>query len=311
MTSNAVAKRDQNEQLRSTLVRIEDKMGAVLPRHLTPERMITLALVAATKTPELYRCTPESIMLAMLRVAQWGLEIGTTAHLVPFNTKIKINGREEWQSICTPIADYKGLMELVKRSGDVRDIFARAVYANEHFLVRHGLDEALEHHPIFGSTKGELVAVYAIAYLKHGRATWEVMGKDEVDRIRNGAKSKDSPAWRDRFDEMAKKTVIRRLCKRLPQSAVLADALGSQEIPAAYDMEAARLVPQSPQTRRFLPPEPPEPDPQEIAAQQDAAAEQGDEEPNYEDAPSIDELPELPLQGGRQPRGRNAVAEGR
>jgi recombination protein RecT len=293
MATTAVAKRDQNEQLRAVLTKFEDNMARVLPKHLTPERMVTLTLLAATKTPALYQCSMESIAMSVLRISQWGLEIGTTAYLVPF------------KGVCTPVPAWQGLVEMILRSPRVRDVRARAVYSNERFVVSQGLQEELIHEPIFGPARGHIVAVYAVAYLAGNRGTFEVMGKDEVDRIRASAQSKDSPAWRGHYDEMAKKTVIRRLAKRLPQlSPALTDALQVQEIPAGeFSVEQeARVEP--PQSRRFLPPE----EPEAIVRQQDAAAEAPDAEPNYEHAEMPDELP---LADARPARGRNAVTEGR
>ena len=55
------AKKEQREQLRASLEKFHPSFAKVLPKHLTPDRMVTLALVAATKTPQLLQCTPESI----------------------------------------------------------------------------------------------------------------------------------------------------------------------------------------------------------------------------------------------------------
>lgn len=214
----AVAVREQRNALRAELSRYSESFAKVLPKTFTPERIITLALVAATKTPQLLDCTPESIALSVVRVAQWGLEIGTTAHLVPFKGQ------------CTPIADYKGLIQLMIRSGHVRDVKAYAVYRNEHFRATAGARPVLEHDPIMTETaRGPLVAAYAVAWLRGGHPTWEVMTRDEIDAIRKRARSGNSEAWREHYDEMAKKTAIRRLAKRMPQSPELADALGIED----------------------------------------------------------------------------------
>lgn len=229
MTGTNVARRDQQQtpavrgnpravQLQTDLSRFTGRLAEVLPRHITPERVITLTLVAATKTPQLFDCTTESIALSLIRVAQWNLEIGTTAHLVPF-------GKE-----CTPIADWKGLIVMVERAGVARDVKARCVYSNETFVVRGGTDESLQHEVIADDrTRGHLVAVYAIATVRGGGKTWEVMTKAEVEKIRQRAPSKNSPAWRDHYEEMCKKTAVRRLCKRLPQVGALADALLAED----------------------------------------------------------------------------------
>lgn len=242
MSNNAVARQNaapagvakrtiKVDQLREGLARYTDSIGKVLPKELTPDRLMTLALVAATKTPKLYECSPESIALAIIRVAQWGLEIGTTAHLVPFNNKIKgPDGQDMWVTTCTAIADYKGLIAMVEHARVARDVKARVVYSNETFLVRGGSREDLTHEVIADdSARGHPVAVYAIAKTRGGEPTWEIMTKSEVEKIRNGAISKDSPAWKNHWLEMAKKTVIRRLCKRLPQVGLFGQAMRAED----------------------------------------------------------------------------------
>ena len=232
----AIANRENPEaarriQVRDQLAKYHDSFARVLPKHITPERLTTLALVAATRTPQILDCTPESIALALIRVSQWGLEIGTTAHLVPFKGQ------------CTAIADWKGLVQLMIRSGHVRDVKARPVYANEHFRYEEGANAILEHHPLaVASKRGEFVGAYAIAWLKGNVTTFEFMGKDDIDAIRRSAPSRDSDAWKNHYAEMAKKTVIRRLAKRMPQAATLADAVTWDEDPERAMTAFARAV---------------------------------------------------------------------
>src|SRR5687767_6778411 len=116
-TAAAVRQNERASQLRESLARYHARIAEVLPKHLTPERLVTLTLVAATKTPKLFDCSVESVALALIRVAQWGLEIGVTAHLVPFNTKVG----DKWVTTCTPIADYKGLILMIERGKVARD----------------------------------------------------------------------------------------------------------------------------------------------------------------------------------------------
>jgi len=180
-------------------------LAKLLPSAVKPERVITLVLIAASREPKLLQCTPESIALSMLRIAQWDLEIGTTAHLVPFG------------DVCTPIADWKGLVQMILRSPKVKDVQARIVFSNEYFKHRAGDSPMLEHEPIWGNARGDMIGAYAIAFFRPTGSTFDPMSKDEIDAIRASSKSKDSPAWKGHYHEMAKKTVIRRLAKRMPQ----------------------------------------------------------------------------------------------
>jgi hypothetical protein len=116
------------------------------------------------------------------------------------------------------------------RSGHVKDVKARAVYTKEHFRVSEGLRADIEHDPIFDTaSRGELMAFYAVAFLTRGGGTFEVMTKEDVDAIRARARSKDSDAWKNHYVEMGKKTAIRRLAKRMPQTPALHSALTTDD----------------------------------------------------------------------------------
>lgn len=217
-------RKDARDALRAELARYSPSFAKVLPKHITPDRLVTLTLVAATTNPKLFECSPESIALSLMKISQWGLEIGRTAHLVPFYDK------KAGQLQCTAIPDYKGLIELVLRGRHVKDIYARPAFDGEHFIVRYGTDERIEHHPNWSLRELRMAHVYSVAKLSEYRSTFEVMSKAEVDAIRGAAPSKDSPAWTNHYLEMAKKTVIKRLCKRLPQTPALEEALDADDL---------------------------------------------------------------------------------
>lgn len=261
------ARQDPRVILRAELTKYQGSLAKVLAKGITPESVVALTLVAATRSPALFDCTPESIAMALMRIGQWGLEIGTTAHLVPF-------GKE-----CIAIPDWRGLIELARRGG-VRDVTARVVYAKEHFRVEQGTEEFIEHHPIHkDGDRGEIVAFYAIARLPHNRSTFEVMTKAEVEAIQKAARSGNSPAWKNHFAEMGRKTVTKRLLKRLPQSKQLADALlGDEE-------EAVRV-------RATITPDAPDvPDaPAQLAAGAEVQTPAKEPEPPNADARQIAEL---------------------
>jgi recombination protein RecT len=215
--------------LRADLTRFVPRMVEVVAARGAEEyaqRQVGLAMLAAQKNPELLKCDPVSVATAMVRVCGWRLEIGTTAHLVPF-------GRE-----CTAIPDYKGLIELMIRTGHVRDVYAAAVHAKDHFRLALGTDPKLEHEPAPGD-RGAVLGYYAVAKLRHGYSTFEYMTDEEVERIRAAARSGNSPAWKGHRTEMGKKTVVRRLAKRIPQSDALRTALQSVEDVPVGEMEPA------------------------------------------------------------------------
>lgn len=219
--------------LRGLFDKSKSSIAAVMPKHLTPDRLLKITLAAASRTPALLDCTPESILLSVMQAAQLGLEPNTPlglSYLIPYdNTKTR---RKEAQFI----PGYRGLIKLAHQSGDIADLRSRVVYAGDEFRVEYGLTEKLEHIPLFGSEKRDLVAVYAVATLK-GSSTphFEVMTRADVDAIRSRSRSGNSGPWVSDFSEMARKTAIRRICKSLPLSVELSTALNAQAVAESGD----------------------------------------------------------------------------
>jgi hypothetical protein len=119
------------------------------------------------------------------------------------------------------IPGYRGLITLAMNSGMVSEIWAKEVRQADHFVVHEGTKHEIEHHVDYTKSRrqrGEIIAVYACAHLKNGGKVFEIMPADEVEEIRQQAPGANSPAWKNHWPEMAKKTVLRRLAKWLPQS---------------------------------------------------------------------------------------------
>lgn len=181
------------------------QFALALPKHLTAERFARVAITALTRTPKLAECTPASLMKCLLDLSAMGLEPdGRRAHLIPY-------GQE-----CTLIIDYKGLVELIRRSGDVISLRSETVCAKDEFAWTNG---DVSHSVNWREDRGEMQAVYAEAVMKSGEKQSAVMTKAEVEAIRNRSRAGKSGPWVSDFAEMAKKTVVRRLSKMLPLSS--------------------------------------------------------------------------------------------
>lgn len=219
------------QALRAAIDRAAPLLQAVARHAVTPDQLFAFVLLAANKEPKLLECTPESIVQGLVRIEQWGLQLGVTAHLLAFRAK---GPDGQYRMTCEAVKDYKGLIQNVKESGEVRDVYAEAVYAADHFHVRYGDDPRLEHEPNPFGDRGALVGFYAVAILKHGRATFTAMSVDEVNAVRDRKKRDDRPVtgpWQSDYVEMGRKTVVRRLCKRLPQSAAVRRAAAEDDAP--------------------------------------------------------------------------------
>jgi len=194
-------------------------IAQALPSHVKADKLIRVISSQISQNPELGLCDPISMMSAVMRCAQLGLEPGTALskiHLIPFNNRKK--NRKE----VNVIVGYQGLVELARRSGEISEIYAEAVYKNDEFKVVLGLSKDIVHVPAEGE-RGEFRAVYAVAKFKDGGIHFVALSKDDCEKIRTRTKY-PNPIWNSDYSEMAKKTAIRRLSKLLPLSAELAIA---------------------------------------------------------------------------------------
>jgi recombination protein RecT len=157
-----------------------------------------------------------------------GLEPGGAlghCYLLPFGNGKAKDGRPNAQLII----GYRGMIDLARRSGQIVSICAYTVHEKDHFVWRLGLDPDIEHVPSPEADRGPMTYVYAVAKLKGGGVQFEVMSRAEVEKVRKQSKAGSSGPWVTHFDEMAKKTVIRRLFKYLPVSIEAARAVEVDE----------------------------------------------------------------------------------
>jgi recombination protein RecT len=191
---------------------MRDQFAMALPSILTPDRFIRVAITALNRTPKLQDCTQESVFGCLMDCAALGIEPdGRRAHLIPYGNK------------ATLIIDYKGYIELARRSGEVSLWRAELVCENDVFEYSKG--EVTKHSINFREPRGTVYAAYSYVRFKDGSEDYEVMTRDEIESIRKRSKAGSSGPWVTDWNEMAKKTVIRRHSKRLPLSAEFRDAL--------------------------------------------------------------------------------------
>jgi len=217
--------------LKDLLQQAKPSIQNVLPRHLSADRLIKIALLAINKTPKLQECTAGSVLASIMAAAELGLDCGGSlgsAYLVPYGDQ------------CTLIIGYRGLIDLARRSGEVESIEARAVYNDDKFQYEEGLNPVLNHIPNLDRVPdpANLKGVYFIAKMfESPRAIIDWMSKAEIDAIRHQAKAKFGP-WVDHYIEMAKKTIIRRGCKQLPLSPEKAQKFAAAETMEDTDFSA-------------------------------------------------------------------------
>lgn len=202
------------------------QFATALPKHINSERFVRIAITTIRQNPKLAKCNQESLLGALMVSAQLGLEPGTLGqcYLIPFENKKA--GTVE----CQFQIGYKGLIELLRRSGQLSDIYSYTVYENDDFNIEYGLSRTLVHKPNF-TNRGEIKGFYAVAILKDGAKAFEYMTKDEItkheEKYRKGSYKND--VWNKNFEEMAQKTVVKKLLKWLPISVEFLEMAAKDE----------------------------------------------------------------------------------
>ena len=241
------AQQERIGSVRQMLLKAKPDIKMALPRHITPDQLIRVSLTSIRRTPKLLECDQISLCSAIMQAAQLGLVPDDTlgaAYLVPFRKQVQL------------VIGYKGLLDLARRSGTVTTIYAQAVHEKDEFSYQYGLHPDLVHKPFMEGDRGEVTCAYAVAAMKDGGYQFEVMSLSEIIDIRNKSQGYQaavrynrSHPWMTHFEQMAKKTVLRRLCKYLPMSteamaAIYIDQSADRgEIPVTQEVLGEQLEP--------------------------------------------------------------------
>ena len=215
-----------NKPMQQYIKSMEGEIAKALPSVITPERFTRIVLSAISVNPRLAECTPKSFLGAMMTSAQLGLEVNTPlgqAYVIPYMNHGVMEAQFQ--------IGYKGQIDLAYRSGDVEVIQSHIVYENDDFVCEYGLEPKLTHKPA-DSNRGEPVKVYAVFKTKSGGFGFEVMSIDDIRRhaakYSKSYNSTSSP-WKTNFEEMAKKTVLKRVLKYAPMKSDFVRAIAQDE----------------------------------------------------------------------------------
>lgn len=220
----AIVKTDPGKGMKAYITKMEGEIAKALPSVLTPERFTRIVMSAISSTPKLAETTPQSFLGAMMTAAQLGLEPNTPlgqAYLLPYKNKGVLE--------CQFQLGYKGLIDLAYRSGQVSIIQAQAVHENDDFSYEYGLDPKLVHKPALHD-RGDVYCYYAMFRTKDGGFGFEVMSREDIEnhaRRYSQSYGSDFSPWKNNFDEMAKKTVLKRVLKYAPLKSDFVKAVAS------------------------------------------------------------------------------------
>jgi recombination protein RecT len=197
---------------------LESKIAEVLPKHVSAATLTRIAITEIRTNPKLLECSLVSLAGAVMKSAQLGLQLGMLGHcyLVPYGTE------------ATFILGYKGMIDLARRSGAIKEIYAVTVYENDVFEIEYGIDRKMKHIPNY-EDQGAFKGAYAVAHFTNGGYHFEYFPKVEIEKRRNRSKAKNNGPWVTDYEEMAKKTVIRHIFDYLPVSVDILNAAYQDE----------------------------------------------------------------------------------
>lgn len=211
---------NKKPSLQGLIRTMEPEIKKALPSVITPERFTRMVFTALSSNKKLQACTPESFLGAMMQAAQLGVEPNTPigqAYLIPYGNQVQFQ------------LGYKGLIDLAYRSGEVQSIQAHEVHEDDTFEYELGLNPKLKHVPAM-KDRGQVILYYAVIKLKNGGEGFEVMSREDVDQFaRAKSKTYKNGPWQTDFDEMAKKTVLKKVLKYAPLKSDFAKQVKEDE----------------------------------------------------------------------------------
>jgi recombinase, phage recT family len=216
----SVAKKENKSKTIFDVIQAGAKQFATaLPKHINSDRFVRIAITTIRQNPKLAQCNQESLLGALMVSAQLGLEPGVLGqcYLIPY-------GRE-----CQFQIGYKGMIELLRRSGQLKDIYAYSVYENDEFEMTYGLNRDLKHKPNL-QDRGNFIGCYCVAVLKDDARAFEYMTKDEIEAHgKKFSKTYGNGPWKTDFEAMAHKTVVKKMLKWLPLSVEFLEMANKDE----------------------------------------------------------------------------------
>lgn len=225
-TQQIEKRRSPANSLAELLMQQKDQIALAIPKHMTADRMLRISMTALRTTPKLAECTPASFLSCVMSAAQLGLEPNTPlghAYLIPRKNK----GVME----CTLLVGYQGMLDLARRSGQLRRIQAYVVREGDHFTWALGLNPDIQHRPGNGNESKPITHAYAVARLQGGDDVFVVITRGEIEkrRKRGASGSGIKTPWDTDYDAMALKSAVRALWAFLPKSSEMAMAVSVEE----------------------------------------------------------------------------------
>ncbi|GAB1840369.1 hypothetical protein MyNCGM152_11150 [Achromobacter xylosoxidans] len=209
--------------------RFKPQLALALPKHLTADRMSRLALTAFSSSTQLQNCDQHSIAASIMTAGQLGLEPGVNGqgYLIPY-------GRT-----CTFVPGWKGLVDLVARSGR-GTVFTGVIFRDQEYTFTDGARRDLViHNETDLDAPEDITHAYAIGWVRDAAMPiielWRV-SKIEKHRDKYNKVGRKHYSYRD-WEMYARKVPLLQVLKYMPCSIEVSNALA-----VSHAAEAGRGV---------------------------------------------------------------------
>jgi len=165
------------------------------------------------------------IKAGLMRGAFLGLDaLNQEMYLIPYGSTLQF------------MPSYKGMVKMAQKYSQrtIKSIYAKLVREGDEFEETIVNGEPSVNFKALPFNNNEVIGAFAVCLFHDGAAVVESMSKSEIETCRKQSKAKNSPAWSQFWGEMAKKTVLRRLCKNI---SIDMDAYAKSAFEAGTEME--------------------------------------------------------------------------
>lgn len=238
-----MAEQKKNEIVKSFGEQLGDRLTTAqmaLPKDFNKERFINNAIAVVNANPELTK-NPRALFEGLMKGALCGLDfLNKECYLIQYGNDIQFQ------------TDYKGEVKFTKKYSvqPIKDIYAKVVRQGDEFteeIVNGQQTVSFKPIPFNG---GDIIGAFAVCYFQNGSMIYETMSLADIQSVRNNySRASQSKAWKYSFDEMAKKTVLRRLCKHIDTDFESVEARNAWEegsgmefTTAASDVDRSQIV---------------------------------------------------------------------
>ncbi|HTO43384.1 MAG TPA: recombinase RecT [Burkholderiales bacterium] len=203
---------------------MQQALQSFLPPDMPLDKFTAATIEALKRRPDLFEdADRNSLYNAIADAARDGLiPDGKQGALVPFNIKQGDRYVKRVQWMLMP----EGILAKLAKAGVTA--YAVSVYANDEIVIWYDdKGQHVEHKPILWGERGERVGAYACARTKADTSYVEFMNMEDIERVMKASKQqKDGKffgPWADWPERMEQKSVLHRICKRVPNVGIAED----------------------------------------------------------------------------------------